>query len=86
MYKLVYTSNPNMIHHLQEEFDIYINTNLLAVNKEGKGFSTSKIIDTSAMTEAGIIARTKNSVYIFAYINNKQVSEFTGFGFRNTRQ
>jgi hypothetical protein len=81
MYKLVYTSNPKMEHHLQEEFDVYINSSLLAVNKEGKGFSTSKVIDTSAMMEAGIIVKTKNSVYIFAYINNKVVSEFSGFGF-----
>jgi hypothetical protein len=83
MYKLVHTSNPKMIHHLHEEFDVYIelNNGLLAVNKNGKGFSTSQVLDTSTMPEAGIIVKTKNSVYIFAYINNKKISEFTGFGF-----
>lgn len=81
MYRLVHTTNSNMKHHLQEEFDIYINDGLLAVNKEGKGFSTSKITDSAAMTESGVIIKTKNSVYIFAYIDNNRVSEFPGFGF-----
>jgi hypothetical protein len=70
-----------MTHHLQEEFDVYVEKSLTALNKDGKGFSTSKVVDSTALMEGGIIVRTVNSVYIFAYINDTYVSNITGFGF-----
>jgi len=79
MYKLVYTSNPKMQHHLNEEFDVYIDHSLRAINSSNKGFVTSKVLDATALLEGGIIAKTQNSLYIFAYINEKQVSEYSGF-------
>jgi hypothetical protein len=81
MYKLVYTSNSKMLHHIDEEVDIHFSANLLAINKDGKGFSTSVITNFKQLDKAGAIYKTKNSVYIFAYINDIKVCKFSGFGF-----
>ena len=81
MYRLVYTSNPNMTHHLQQDFDVYVDNNLRAIDKDGKGFTTSKIEDSTALAEGGIIVKTQNSVYIFAFISSNLVSDYSGFGF-----
>ena len=86
MYKLVYTSNPKMEHHLQENFDLYVGDALLAVGKDEKGFSTSRVIDSAIVEKSGIMVKTNNSTYIFAYINEERVSEFSGYGFIMPRE
>jgi len=73
MYKLVYTSNPSMTHHLNEKVDIYIGEFLTTVNKEGKGFATSEVVSSAAIADAGVIIKTSNSVYIFAYVDDSIV-------------
>lgn len=81
MYKLVYTSNPDMEHHLGEEVDVHIRENIVAINKDAKAMVSSRIVDLTELLDAGIIVKTRNSVYIYAYINNIQVCEYTGIGF-----
>jgi hypothetical protein len=69
MYRLVYTSNSDMEKHVGSDFTLYIESVLTAINPSvGKGFTTSKIVDSTALMEGGVIVKTKNSVYIFAYI------------------
>ena len=79
MYKLVYTTNKDMEKYLNQDFDVYIEKNLVAINKDNKGFSTSEIKDSTALIEAGIMVRTKNSIYMFAYVNPNFVSDYSGF-------
>lgn len=70
MYKLVYTSNEKMIHHINEEVDLYYNTCLYAPNKFGKGLGSSKIISQTHLDNGGIIYKTENNIYIYVYIND----------------
>jgi hypothetical protein len=75
MYRLVFTSDKLVEHYIGKDFKIYIESHLKAVDENNIGFTSSRVLDSTAIVEAGIIAKTINAIYIFAYVGRKSEVE-----------